>query len=240
LPLGLKGSADPRLQIIVTLGIYQAILGSHVACAASEEREHRLEERVHYLKRRLERLEARFEHPKLTRPGRTAAAEPAASPSASGAPQNRAPASSEVADAPPHADAKPGTSLDTASRPGTGKANDAAQETFVFRENSVTLKPARIEASTQFAYIRANGFLQTDRAFASTSSLRVGIFDWMEVGLTVPFFSATRSRIVGPFASREQTVGGLGDIGLQVNMRVHEQTENTPGVVLSVGGILPT
>ena len=118
--------------------------------------------------------------------------------------------------------------MDTASHPGTGKANDAAQETFVFRENSVTLKPARIEASTQFAYIRANGFLQTDRAFASTSAVRVGVFDWMEVGVTVPFFSATRSRLVGPFASQDQTVRGLGDIGLQASMRVHEQTENTP------------
>ena len=240
MPLGLKGLAGPRLQFLVALSFYQAIFGSKVAYGASEERERALEERVHYLERRLERLEVRFERPNLTRHGRTAAAVPAAVLPAPGLPQNRAAASSEVANSRPYADAKAGASLDSASRPGTGKANDAAQETFIFRENSVTLKPTRIEASTQFAYIRANGFLQTDRAFASTSSLRVGVFDWMEVGVTVPFFSATRSRIVGPFASQEQTVRGLGDIGLQASMRVHEQTENTPGVVLSVGGILPT
>ena len=208
MPLGLRGIASPRLQLIVTLGIYQAVLGSHVAYGASEERERALEARIHYLERRLERLEARFERPNLPRHGRTAMAVPAAVPLVSGLPQDSVPALGDIAASQAHADAK----LDTASRPGNGNANDAAQETFVFRENSVTLKPARIEASTQFAYIRANGFLQTDRAFASTSSLRVGVFDWMEVGVTVPFFSATRSRIVGPFASQEQTVRGLGDI----------------------------
>lgn len=238
--LELRGLAGPRLQLLVALGFYQATLGSQVAYGASQERERALEERVRYLERRLERLEARFERPNPTRRGRPAAAMPAAMSPASGLSQNKAPASSEGADPPLHSDAKSGTSLDMASRPGTGKPNDAAQETFIFRENSVTLKPARIEASTQFAYVRANGFLQTDRAFASTSALRVGVFDWMEVGVTVPVFSATRSRLVGPFASQEQTVRGLGDIGLQASMRVHEQTEGTPGVVLSVGGILPT
>jgi len=228
------------LQLVVTLGIYQATLGPRVAYGASEAREHALEERVHYLERRLERLEARFGRPNLTRHGRTAAVAPAAAPPAPGLPQGRPLAFSEAANPPPHADAKSGASLDAAPRPGVGKAGDAAQETFVFRENSVTLKPARIEASTQFAYVRANGFLQTDRAFASTSSLRVGVFDWMEVGVTVPFFSATRSRVVGPFASQEQAVRSLGDIGLQASMRVHEQTENTPGAVLSIGGVLPT
>jgi len=241
LPLELRGlAAGPYLQLLVALAFYQATLGSQVAYGASEERERALEERVRYLERRLERLEARFERPNSTRHGRPAAAVPAVMSPASSLPQNRAPASSEGADSPPHFDAKAVASWDTVSRPGTGRPNDAAQETFVFRENTVTLKPARIEASTQFAYIRANGFLQTDRAFASTSALRVGVFDWMEVGVTVPVFSATRSRLVGPFASQEQTVRGLGDIGLQASMRVHEQTEGTPGVVLSVGGILPT
>lgn len=228
------------MQLLVALGFYQAVLGSEIAYGASEERERALEERVRYLERRLEQLEARFERPNLTGRGRTVAAVPAAVSPASGLPQNKAAAPSKVADSPTHSDAKAVTALGTVPRPGTGKPNDAAQETFVFRENSVTLKPARIEASTQFAYIRANGFLQTDRAFASTSALRVGVFDWMEVGVTVPVFSATRSRLVGPFASQEQTVRGLGDVGLQASMRVHEQTEGTPGVVLSVGGILPT
>ncbi len=241
MPLGLRGLASPRSQQLVALCFYQAVFGSQVAYGASEKRERALEERVHYLERRLERLEARFERPNLTRHGSKAATiAVAVPPPAPGLPQNRPPASGEVADALPQLDAKTAPPVDTVAHPGTGKANDAAQETFVFRENSVTLKPARIEASTQFAYIRANGFLQTDRAFASTSSLRVGVFDWMEVGVTVPVFSATRSRIVGPFASQEQTVRGLGDIGLQASMRVHEQTKDTPGVVLSVGGILPT
>lgn len=239
--LELRGlAAGPHLQLLVALGFYQAVFGSQVAYGASEERERALEERVRYLERRLERLEARFERPNSIGDGRTVAAAPAAVSPASNLPQTKAPASSKVVDSPARSDAKAVASWDAVSRPGSGGANDVAQETFIFRENSVTLKPARIEASTQFAYIRANGFLQTDRAFASTSALRVGVFDWMEVGVTVPVFSATRSRLVGPFASQQQTVRGLGDIGLQASMRVREQTESTPGVVLSVGGILPT
>lgn len=228
-------------QLIATLGIYQAFLSPHVAYGASEEREHALEERVRYLESRLERLEARLERPSPTRRTRTAvAAAVTPLPHTSPPPQNRPATPVEVIASSPRADVPQGTSLDTVSHPGIGKASDAAQETFVFRENTVTLKPARIEASTQFAYIRGNGFLQTDRAFASTSALRVGVFDWMELGLTVPYFSATRSRIAGPFASQEQAVRGFGDIGLQANMRIHEQTADTPGVVWSVGGILPT
>ena len=122
------------------------------------------------------------------------------------------------------------------SRPGAGKPGDAAQETFVFRENAVTLKPAKIELSSQFAYVRGNGFLQTDRAFVSTTALRVGILDWLELGATVPTYEATRTRGVGPFASRAETSSGIGDIGLQANIRLRDQTAAAPGAVLSLGG----
>ncbi len=241
MPLKQQRRGGSCCQLIATLGIYQAFLSPQVAYGASKEREHALEERVRYLESRLERLEARFGRPTLTGRTRTAMVAAVASPSLTAhPPQDRSKTPVEVVDPSPRADVIQGTSMDTVSHPGIGKASDAAQETFVFRENTVTLKPARIEASTQFAYIHGNGFLQTDRAFVSTSALRVGVFDWMELGLTVPYFSATRSRITGPFASREQAVSGFGDIGLQANMRLHEQTADTPGVVLSVGGILPT
>ena len=110
----------------------------------------------------------------------------------------------------------------------------------MFRENAVTLKPAKIELSSQFAYVRGNGFLQTDRAFVSTTALRIGVLDWLELGATAPVYEATRTRGVGPFASRAETASGFGDIGLQANIRLRDQTAAAPGVVLSLGGVLPT
>lgn len=123
---------------------------------------------------------------------------------------------------------------------GVGKPSDADQESFVYRENAVTLKPAKVEASTQVGYLHSNGFLQTDRALIASTSLRVGLLDWLEIGATLPAFTGSRSRVVRPFVSRSEAVSGLGDLVIQANMRLHEQTAGTPGVVASVGGILPT
>ncbi len=114
------------------------------------------------------------------------------------------------------------------------------QETFVFRDNSVTLRPWRLEASTEFGYVHGDGFLQTDRAFTSVTSVRLGVLNWLEFDATLPAFTATRTRGTGPFRTQSREVGGFGDALLQANARVHEQTENTPGVVISFGALLPT
>jgi len=217
----------------------QLLLLAGTASAASLEHQQALEGRIRYLEERLQRLEARF----------PAAQPKPAVPSSSGrrttgrqyAPPRIPEQTITTLDAPAAAEPPPAVApAANASPPGVGQPGDAAQETFVFRENAVTLKPAKMELSTQFAYIRGNGFLQTDRAFTSTSAFRVGVFDWLELGATVPAYEATRSRGVGPFASRAETASGLGDIGLQANIRVRDQTAAAPGVVVSVGGILPT
>ncbi len=129
----------------------------------------------------------------------------------------------------------PPPSVETATKPDADP-----QETFVFRDNSVTLRPWRLEASTEFGYVHADGFLQTDRAFTSVTSVRLGVLNWLEFDATLPAFTATRTRGTGPFRTQSREVGGLGDALIQANARVHEQTENTPGVVISLGALLPT
>ncbi len=104
----------------------------------------------------------------------------------------------------------------------------------------MTLRPWRVEASTEFGYVHNDGFLQTDRAFTSTSSLRLGVLNWLEFNATVPAFTATRTHGTGPFRTQSREVGGLGDVLIQANARVHEQTEGTPGLVVSLGTLLPT
>ena len=137
-----------------------------------------------------------------------------------------------VASSPPAA--APSPSLE-ASKPDADP-----QETFVFRDNSVTLRPWRLEASTEFGYVHGDGFLQTDRAFTSVTSVRLGVLDGLEFNATLPAFTATRTRGTGPFRTQSREVGGFGDALLQANARVHEQTEGTPGVVISIGALLPT
>lgn len=145
----------------------------------------------------------------------------------------RAPESPADAASPPPAAAPP-PSLETS------KPDADPQETFVFRDNSVTLRPWRLEASTEFGYVHGDGFLQTDRAFTSVTSVRLGVLNWLEFDATLPAFTATRTRGTGPFRTQTREVGGLGDALIQANARVHEQTENTPGVVISLGALLPT
>lgn len=88
--------------------------------------------------------------------------------------------------------------------------------------------------------MHSNGFLQTDRAALATTSLRVGILDWLELSATVPAFISSRTRGVGPFRTQTRRLDGLGDVVVQANARIHEQTADTPGAVLSLGALLPT
>jgi hypothetical protein len=49
-----------------------------------------------------------------------------------------------------------------------------------------------------------------------------------------------RSRTTGPFRSRSKSTGGVGDISLQANSRLWDQSAGVPGAVLSTGLIFPT
>jgi len=119
-------------------------------------------------------------------------------------------------------------------------AIETPQETFVFRENSVTLKPRHLEIDVGADYIRGSGFLQSDRALSAATSIRLGVLDWLEVNATIPGFTSTRTRGIGPFRTQSKQVSVFGDLALQANARLHEQTADTPGIVLSLGTLFPT
>jgi hypothetical protein len=216
------------IKVSIPAVVSAGLLFSHFRVAlADEARERLLEARITALEHRLEEIEAKDRHGHRE-------------PSAKMTPLPRAAPS-----LPPditHADPQV-AAASVASPPSgveAGPHAETPQETFVFRENSVTLKPRHVEISTDADYIRANGFLQADRAFASATSIRLGILDWLEVNATVPVFTAARTRGVGPFQTQTKEVSSIGDVLLQANARLHEQTGETPGLVLSLGVLLPT
>ena len=200
-----------------------------------------LEERVRLLEQQLKQLEGRLERrdaavprrrdvradstrdpQRPVMPGRSPDTDPSQPPIVASATPDR----------PPHPPQPPSL--------GVGNPTDAPQETFVFRENSVTLPPWRFETSTAFGYVRGNGFLQTDRAATNTTALRLGILNWLELNATIPSFVASRTRSVAPFRTTTRQTEGLGDILIKANARVYEQTTSAPGIVLSLGVVLPT
>ena len=225
--------------VVIAIGLLSST--SLSAQTSASAREQALEARVHALERRLDEMEAKFAaartpltstHSKpVDVPARNAAipttTESDAAQAESGVAQNEPAAVSSAAGSSPV-----GIEAEALA--------EAPQETFVFRENAVTLKPRHFEISTDVDYSRANGFLQTDRAFSSATAIRLGLFDWLELNGTVPAFTSTRTRGTGPFRTQSKQTGGLGDVLLQANARLYEQTAGIPGVVLSVGALLPT
>jgi hypothetical protein len=223
----------PRSGIMLGL-----LLAWHVpARAESSTRERLLEARVRFLEQRLQRLEARLDGGIAAAPHHHVVA--STKPSGRRSVDESAQALGQVS-APARIAREVPVSAPPAPSLGVGKVADAPQETFVFRTNSVTLRPWRFEADTDFGYLRGNGFLQTDRAATNTTTLRVGILDWLELNAAIPSFITSRTRGVGPFRTRTSQVEGLGDVLIQANARIHEQTADLPGAVLSLGALLPT
>ena len=110
----------------------------------------------------------------------------------------------------------------------------------MLRENAVTLKPTDVEVSNETDYIQRQSSLQRDRAILSTTSIRYGVLDWLELSATIPFGYSTRVSDTSPASAATQHVTGFGDLVIQANARVVDQTASWPGVVVSLGVIAPT
>jgi hypothetical protein len=117
---------------------------------------------------------------------------------------------------------------------------EPVQELNVLRNNTVTLKPRGIEISNETDYIGKETSLQRDRAIINNTTLRYGIFDWLEASATIPFGFTTRTTDVTQNKSVVYHTQGLGDISGQLNFRLLDQTDAVPGVVLSLGFQAPT
>jgi len=214
--------------MVILLAMGLSLVGAS-AYAQATNRERALEERVEYLERRLERLEGalgRTPHRAASRvPARTVVAQPASPPEVSDG-ITRRPSLPEAAAAP--------------AAVANERAENAPQELNVLRENSVTLKPKGFEVSQELNYTSRRSALQRDQGFIANTSIRYGLLDWLELSTTIPYGYTYRTTNLGPVQSVRQTLSGFGDVVVQANARVLDQTASLPGVVVSLGVIAPT
>lgn len=218
---------------ILVLAVNQGALGRPLT------REHQLEARIRYLEERLNRLEGVVA---LSQGGAAVHRTDAGSTKSGKAPSPLA-AGPDVGSAPIQTEASAGADRKEPIGPlqiGVGAPGDTPQELAVLRQNSVTLKANKFEISTEAAYVSRHSPLQTDRTFLSTTTIRYGVLDWLELSATAPFGLSDRTTRTGPGTAVAKDVRGFGDLLLQANARIFEQTRDLPGVVISLGAFAPT
>ncbi len=114
-----------------------------------------------------------------------------------------------------------------------------AQETFLFRDQSPTLKKGQAEASIGFDYMRSTTAFQSDRIVTGTANFRYGVIDGMEVSLAVPYYTSTRSTSTFPGQQYDDTEKGLGGATVGLNYSLLQESADWPGIAVSVSGIYP-
>jgi len=119
------------------------------------------------------------------------------------------------------------------------KADEFAQETFIYRDNIPTLPERRAEISTQIGYGLNEGLLQSDRIATSTTTFRYGLASGFEVSLNVPAYYTSRETIAGASVV-EDTVTSLGDVSMGLSKILWNQTAEYPGASLSAFVNFPT
>lgn len=225
-------------------GLWSAVLPLHPVWAGSSGRVRQLELRVAHLERQLAEIEALLRRDQGLRLRHPATAADAPAPSStrpravrtsSMAPARRGPARSAAAirtdsrhDPPP-----------SAATPARAD-REAVPELNVIRQNAVVLNPRGIEISTEMEYASRRSALQQDRGFVTNTSIRYGALRWLELSLTIPVGYTERTTTIGPAQDISKVVSGVGDLLVQANAKIVDQTQNWPGVVFSLGGFLPT
>ena len=213
------------------------------AFAQSATKEKLLEDRVTYLEARLQRLQAAL----AQAPKRNVAENKAARSTVTETTQPKQPAKqvaepslpANVAEAVPPVVVQATPSASSAAAASEASDN-APQELNVLRENSVTLKPRGFEISQELNYSTRRTQLQRDQGLVANTSIRYGLFQWLELSASIPVGYTDRTTNIALDQSTRRTVSGLGDITVQVNAKVLDQTENLPGVVISLGLIAPS
>lgn len=197
-----------------------ALLAAPLAQAQSQPApaptaEARLLERIRVLERRLEQLERGTQPP---RRGRAAPVAPSPPPMPIAAPPPPPPA----------------------ERARDPQDQDIPQEAFVFRDQAVTLRPGRVEASLDLSYLRDRRTISSDRSGSAVLTGRIGLLEGVEASVTLPFFQSTRSfeRSVNDISDRETR--GLGDVAVQVNMLGWGERPAWPGAVFTAAVVTPT
>ena len=141
------------------------------------------------------------------------------------------------------ASTSPSTSTATSQTPASVAADavkeSPAQETFVFREQSPTLKKGQVETSLDFNYIHSSGFLQIDRIATQAATLRYGVIDGLEISASLPHYDSVRTTNLGPGLQYEGKVDAIGSATVGLSYSLLNQTPDWPGLAVSVTGIYP-
>jgi hypothetical protein len=212
------------------------------AALAQQQRMRVLEARLQYLEEKLAKIERETVDAAIKRGG--------AESKSKGKQQKGAASNAPAAKKPGDQPAASGTS-ETPGTPSTAKTpaevaaestkekESVAQETFIFRDQSPTLKKGQIEASMDFGYVHSSGFLQTDRIATQGVSLRYGIIDGLEVAASLPHYDSVRTTSLTPGTVYEGKADGIGSANLGLSYSLLSQTPDWPGVAVSLTGIYP-
>lgn len=207
-----------------SLGVITGALAAFCAAGApafSQSKEELLERRIQQLEARLKSLEGEVSRRERARPaqGRTGA-------------QSARQQGGEASTAQAGSSGAP-------QQPGTPQTSTVPQEAFLARDNIPTLQSRKIEVSQSFDYGRGTSFVQNDRSFRATTTLRYGIFNDVELALSVPYFASQRR--TNAFAETiVRNVSGIGDVSTQVSANLWKEGEWYPGAALTVGVSAPT
>lgn len=192
--------------------------------AFAQSKEEALERRIQQLEARLKLLEGEVTKREKTRP---------AASRGKGAEQPQAVAGGGQA----AQTAQAGQGV--AAQPAGQQTSTVAQEAFLARDNIPTLQSRKFEISQGFDYGRATSFIQNDRSFRATTTLRYGITNDVELALSVPYFaSQRRTNAFNQTIVRNRS--GLGDISVQASANLWREGEWYPGAALSLGLSIPT
>ena len=129
------------------------------------------------------------------------------------------------------------SSASTTSNAGSGSDKSVASS-FLFRDSAPTLNKQQFEVSQELSYTRNETQLQHDRSLLSVTSLRYGIVEGVEVGLTIPAYASQRSTQLDPVYRDD--IRALGDISLQATTSLWKPALWYPGAALATGVTLPT
>ena len=214
-----------HLNLLVLTAAILSLLGcwSRPGIAQTEASDSLLLERIRILERRLEQLERGRAASRQARPLSAPAAELPSAPAGAMGPI-------------PHPEALAQPQL----RQRDPMNQDIPQEAFVFRDQAVTLRPGKAEASLDLGYLRDRRSVSSDRSASAVLTGRIGVLDRVEASVTLPFFQSTRSFELSPTLVSDREARGIGDVVVQVNMLGWGEREHWPGTVFTAAVVTPT
>ena len=118
----------------------------------------------------------------------------------------------------------------------TGLADEKDKEDYLelqqVRDKAVTLSVGQSEVSFAFDYLRHNNVFQSDTIFVGKATYRYGLAKGTEVGITLPAYYGLRETQIPTGLLSEETID-FGDLALQLNYTLKQETNTMPGVVVS-------